>query len=354
MAIAHGKAALEVLKTFRSRKWFHDSFKRFADLLIQEYGQRNEVVKGGAISDAGSNTATKSNITCSETYVTLQGQSYHASLSASADQAITNKVLENADGDVASLVITYGNTGSGADPSMATAGTDNPVPEIHVVSGGVTFKARIYDHARTQTYDAAASFDVQIDAGVRTLSEQVDDLKAALEAKFTDYTVAKAASSNAFTLTITAASPGPSFNFTYAEKYNDGADAIDNIAGTATDVTDEFSGIIYSDGSVGSGSTSAAAKKYISVIVTNSDNEGGVRAEGTNVQLLAVAAGTSSTAGTTFLSADEIQSALAASSSNVNGYNHSGATGWVYLAEIEKATNGNLTIVSNINNHLGR
>ena len=84
-----------------------------------------------------------------------------------------------------------------------------------------------------------------------------------------------------------------------------------------------------------------------------SDLDGGALAEGSDVYLLAVVSGTSSSAlGSAFPTSEEIQSALAASSSNVTGYNHSGATGWVHLAQVTWTTSS-ATILLNRNNHLG-
>ena len=350
MAIAHGKAALEVLKTFRSRKWFHKSFKRFADLLVQEYGQRNEVVKGGKISDATSNNATTSNISCTETNVMLQGKSYHASLSASTDSAITNKKLENSDKAQSSTTITVAN----GLPTIAGGAASST---WQISSGGRVFKARIYasdvatgGHDYTDTeHNIQLDIDMADDTADAFAARLIGTDSVGLKSVFkeADGYEYSAVSSGAFTITAPA---GTGNDFTHA--YND----VGSLTHVPSNSVFDFSGIIYSDGSSAFGVSSASDAKYYSIIATNSDNEGGVHAEGTNVQLLAVVAGSSSSAGTAFLNADEIQSALAASSSNVNGYNHSGATGWVYLAEIKKASGagGALTITSNINNHLDK
>lgn len=342
MATAYGKAALEVIKTFRSRKWHHKDFARLTNLLVQEYTQRNEVVKGCHVATgSGSSTRYKLLIDCdavSGGHVVLQGKMHTV-----AD--VTNKDLFNADGDQASLAIAYGN--GGTDPASGT---------YTITSNAITFSVKIYNSTATgEVYDVASSADIQIDKGHTdsTLTADLALIKVKFDAlcaagqKFAGYSSGAVGGADGSAATITLTAPvGHGNNFT------DNSGSLANLAGTPTNATVEFGGLIYSDGSSASGIDNSAAASYVSIIATNSDNNGGVVGEGTAIYLMGVVNGTSSSLTQSHCSSDQIQSALVASSSNVNGYKHSGATGWAHVCQVN-STVDTKTFASNLNNHVG-
>ncbi len=91
---------------------------------------------------------------------------------------------------------------------------------------------------------------------------------------------------------------------------------------------------------------------YCTLIVTNSDNAGGVAdTDGGAMRAVVVIAGTAATyaAATAHLSSASIQSAVAASTE------HAGVTGWAHVAQILFDENGGApttTIVANVNNRV--
>lgn len=322
--ITKGKKALERLTAFRARNWYTKEFPRFINSLCQDYALRSEVVKGGKVS-AGTQSATVTGITLPDTWCVLNGQMYQVVTTSD------NDVLNSA-GDQASLVISF-STGA---PTISAAST------LTVTSGGKSFVARFFDSNNGESFDTSSTADLQIDVDLSTLDAEStrDAISTGLASKFANYTVANTGS-GPYIVTITAP-VGHGYDFTYAESA-----AIGNVAsGTNTQATVEFGGVIYTDGSSASGASGAASPLYMALIATNSDNEGGTILEGSNCYPMVVVSKTDA-----YPTSEQIQDALDASSANVAGYNHSGYTGWVHLAQL-KNDNGTLTITSNLNNHL--
>ena len=73
MAKQYGKAALQLIKEFRSTKWFTSSFIDFANKISKEYSGRSEVMYGFALS-AGTTGATALNIGVTAGEVMLAGK----------------------------------------------------------------------------------------------------------------------------------------------------------------------------------------------------------------------------------------------------------------------------------------
>lgn len=332
MAITKGKRALERLTGYRARNWYTKEFVKFVDRLCDDYLRRSEVVKGGKVS-SGTVSATATGITVSNTYARLDGKMYGVSTSSSSLTDVSDKDLANSAGDTPSVALSFATA-----PTLTGAAAN-----LTVTYDGVSFVARFFDSASGEEYDTSSSADLQIDVDLSTLTAETarDAISGGLSAKFPDHTVADTGS-DPYVVTITA--PAGHDNFTYTDT------GIGGITDTVTDATVEFGGIIYTDGSVASGVDASSNPAYMAVIVTNSDNDGGVLAEGSYAQLMAVVSGSSSALGTDYPTSEEIQGALDASSKNRNGYNHSGYTGWAHIAQV-KNDNGTATVVSNINNH---
>tara|TARA_Y100000114_G_scaffold154623_1_gene176991 strand:+ start:484 stop:1110 length:627 start_codon:yes stop_codon:yes gene_type:complete len=134
--------------------------------------------------------------------------------------------------------------------------------------------------------------------------------------------------------------------------------------GVLTDVaaatnTDIFTNAIWSDGNgnddVGF-DLGASTTAKISLIYANSDANGSTQ---TTPRLVAIVAGTGNGAGlgSDFLTTAQINSALAASSGEDNGYNHSGTTHWIHVARVTYARDGSAgyttTVSDNRNNIAG-
>ena len=160
MSVVKGRTALEALKGFRARGWYPKEFKKFSDRLNQDYLKRSEVVKGGKVSDGSGSSATKTILTCSNTYYVAKGKMFPVSTSSSSLTDVSAKDIANADGDQASLVIRFA---SGAPTISATT-------TLSVESGGVTYVARFFDSNAGGAYDASSSADTQIDVDLSTLT----------------------------------------------------------------------------------------------------------------------------------------------------------------------------------------
>ena len=344
--LAIGKSALEKLKLFRARKWYQKEFQNFASRVSQEYSERSEVAKGCQIDLGGSASTRYSLFVDCDAVLTGSTIGGHVMLKGKLHNIakVVDKDLANAAGDVASLAIAL----SDVPTITANSGTHG---NLTISSGGNVAVIRFYnsDAGSPTGYNAedAADFAGQIDTGLNgaTKTNIAAKMKTALATVFTPalgYTI-----SGTNTITITAPA-GYGYDFDYIEEAN-----MANIGDTKTPAVKLVGGMIYSDGLPASGiDTDAAAEAYVSIIATNSDNNGGVAAEGTEVFIMAVVNGSSGSLTAEHCSSDGIQAALNASSGNTNGYNHSGATGWVHLA---RATWNNSTkaLTSNLNNHLG-
>lgn len=371
MAMIKGLTALESVKRFRARNWYSKEFPKLALRLEADYSKRCEVAKGGKVTDGTGSSATLTKLSCTNTYYLISGKMFPVSSSSSSITDVSAKDIANSAGDQAELKFEWG-ASNGSVPSASTGtasgGTYTDlylVPELHIESGGVTYTQRVYNSAaQNQGHDSAWSGDLQFDttAAVNTLEAQADLVVAALLAKFgSSYTVAKSANTSGYFITITAP-VGHGYDFTYKEAYDEeieewtasanGTNLVANIAqNTNTDAVVEFGGIIFTNGTSASGLDTTSAAAYMAIVATDSDANGGALSEGSYGQLLAVVSGTSTSAlGSSYPSTENIHDALQASSSNVKGYNHSGATGFVHLAQVSN-TNGTLAIVSNINNH---
>ena len=320
MAASTGKSPLETLKNFTSHKWFQKDFKKFALRVATEYGSRDEIFDGCVITKgSGTTDADQMNLVVSAGNVKLNGV-------LSSVSAVANK--EAVLGASSSLQIVVG----GVPAISANSGTHEV---LRITSAGVECTVRFYDSSAASPtgYDSTGNWDAQIDIDLNGLDAAAVALtiQEALTAKFPDYTVG---SGTNFTIT---APVGDGFDFTYAE--DDGAtsptatNTITNIAGTATGYSYSFGGLINASGeAVTSALDSDANDYYITFIVSNTDGAGGVDGDDADAVLLhGILSGTES-----FLSTQDINQALAASSGNVGNYDHSGVTAWCHVAEILK------------------
>ena len=330
--LAKGKKALGRLLDFRARNWWSKEIPKFYNRLIDDYARRSEVCKGGKLSE-GTVSATAIGLDMSNTWITIDGKMYPISSASGSITDLSDIDVLNSAGDKASLVITL-DTGA---PTISAACT------LTISSGGVSFVVRFFDSNNGEEYDSSSNADIQIDVDLSTLTDETcrDAISSALASKFPNHTVVDTDPGSDHVITITAPI-GAGYDFTYVESA-----AVANIAGVATASTKEVGGAIDTAGDAVSDATGASTPLYVALIATNSDNAGDELSEGSYAQVLAILSEEEA-----YPSSQAVQAALADSAGNVSGYDHSGASGWVHLAQL-KNDNGTLTITSNLNNHLG-
>ena len=307
-----GKSPLETLKNFRARGWFDKEFVKFATRVATEYQGRNEVKKACVISH-NSSDADEINLVVSAGELTLDGALMQIG-------TITNK--ESIKPANASIEITIGSS----LPSYA--GNSGEFEIVTITSNSKTFKLRLFDSDNAGGFDTASDASHQIDVSKSGVNRDTmaEDLIVGLKTVFleADGYSYSAVSNGVFTVT---APVGSNFNFVYAE-----TGAVTDLAGAVTDYASSFGGFITSTGSAQVTALNSAATDYrITYIASNSDGVGGSNTSDNSTALVHAILSSSAT---THLSSKEINAALAGSAGNVGNYDHSGATGWVHLAQV--------------------
>jgi len=312
MAASTGKSPLETLKNFSARGWFDKEFKKFSLRIATEYSARDEILDGAVITKgSGTTDADEMNLAVSAGNVKLNGV-------MSSISAVSNE--EAVKGVSSSLEIVVGGV-----PTISA--NSNTHETLTVSSAGKNCVIRFYDSSATAPtgYDASGSFATQIDIDLNGLNAAAValSLQTALTSVFT---VALGYSVGTGTTFSVTAPIGSGNDFTYVEEAGLGS-----IAGTPTAYAYSFGGMINSSGAaVISALNSATTDYYITFIVSNSDGSGAANSTDGSIALIhGVLSGSAS-----YLSTQDINKALLASSGNIGNYDHSAVTGWCHVAEV--------------------
>lgn len=310
MAASTGKSPLETLKNFSARNWFDKEFPKFCLRVATEYASRDEIFEGLLISKgSGTTDPDQMNLSLTSGHVKINGV-LHSVASVSNKESVAKSS--------ATLAISV----TGVPTLTANAGVSEL---LTITSNSVSCIVRFFDSSAGGSYDTSSSAQAQLDIDLSGLDADTTAgvIRTALLDKLGSSYSASAVSTGAFTLTAPA---GSGYDFTYAEE-----DTIGNVAGTATNYSYSFGGLINSDGSAALSTLDASANDYyITFIVSDSDGEGG--ADSDDADAIKVHGILSSSEA--YLSSEEINDALAASAGNTGNYDHSGATGWCHVAEV--------------------
>ena len=139
----YGKAALQLIKEFRSRKWFGASFIDFANKISKEYSARSEVLYGCVVSTGANMNATNLEIDVTVGEIMLAGKVHPVAVLNDEELRAATKLVYS-DGSDASGVSFSGNdnfigiiacnSGADGDPDNLIAEGSAPLI-IGVING---------------------------------------------------------------------------------------------------------------------------------------------------------------------------------------------------------------------------
>ena len=138
-----GKAALQLIKEFRSKKWFTSGFIDFANKISKEYSARSEVLYGCLVTAGDTMNATNLHIDVAAGEIMLAGKMHPVSALDDEELRAATKLIY-IDGSDASAVEFSGNDNfigiiacnSGADGDPASNKAEGQAPLIIGVING--------------------------------------------------------------------------------------------------------------------------------------------------------------------------------------------------------------------------